>query len=52
MVNLIAQTRQHGCLPSGVAGHLDGPDFERAGVNAQVHLAPLRAVVGAVFLGT
>src|SRR4051812_14908154 len=43
--NLIDQARQHRCIAGGVVGHLDSPDFQRTGVNAQMNLSPLTAVV-------
>src|SRR5450830_302361 len=46
--NLVEQTRQYRRVAGGVVGHLDGPDLQRGGVYAQVHLAPLTAILGAM----
>jgi hypothetical protein len=48
------QLGQHGrttyAVLHAVVGHFDGPDLQRVGVNAQVHLAPLPPVLGPVLL--
>jgi hypothetical protein len=52
--HLSQQLGQHGhttcAVLQAVVGHFDGPDLQRLGVNAQVHLAPLPPVLGAVLL--
>ena len=45
---LSQQLGQHGRVAHAVVGDLDGSDLQRVGVNAQVHLAPLPPVLGAV----
>ncbi len=47
---LAQQLGQHGRIAHAVVGHFDGPDLQRARVNAQMHLAPLTPVLGSVFL--
>jgi len=47
---LSQQMRQHGGIPHTVVGHLDGPYLQGLGINAQMHLAPLPAVLGTVLL--
>jgi hypothetical protein len=51
---LSQQLGQHGRTACAVlhaaVGHLDGPDLQCVGVNAQVHLAPLPPVLDAVLL--
>lgn len=39
-----------GAIAAGVVRHLNGADFQGAGINAKVHFATLMAVVGAMFL--
>lgn len=41
---------QHGRIAHAVASHSNGPYLQRVCINAQVHLAPLPPVFGAVFL--
>ncbi|OHX19879.1 hypothetical protein BI344_16195 [Chromobacterium sphagni] len=43
-----SQLRQYQRVAHTVAGHLDSSDFQRFGVNAQVCLAPLPTIFGAV----
>lgn len=49
--NLGKEVRQHRRITRPIAGDIDGPDFLGFGVNPQVHLTPLPAVVGAMLLG-
>lgn len=49
--DLFQQTGHHGCIASGVVGYFDGPDFQRGGINAQVDLAPLAAIVSPMLFG-
>jgi len=48
---LVQQLRQHRRIANSIVGDLDGPDLKCVGINAQMYLAPLPAVFGAVFLG-
>lgn len=47
---LAEQLWQHGGITYAVVSDLDGPNFKRARINAQMHLAPLAPVFGPVFL--
>lgn len=49
--NLGEQFRQHWGIAHAVAGDLNRSNFQRLGINPQMHLAPLAAVVGTVLLG-
>ena len=44
------QSRQHGRIAHAVVCDLDGPYLQRAGIDAQVHFAPLAPVLSPVFL--
>ena len=44
------QLGQHGCVAHTVVAHLNGPNLQRTGIKAQMHLAPLTPVLGPVFL--
>ena len=48
--NLRQQLRQHRCIANGVVRDLDGTDLQGLSIDAQVHLAPLPAIVGPVLL--
>ena len=47
---LAQQLRQHGRITHAVVGHLNGPNLQRLGVNAQTHLAPLTPIVSSMLL--
>gem|GEM_PF-5857480 len=48
--NLRQQLVQHRCIANGVVRDLDGTDLQGLSIDAQVHLAPLPAIVGPVLL--
>ena len=48
--DLRQQLRQHRRVADAVVRDLDGPDLQRLGINAQMHLAPLPTVFRAMFL--
>ena len=48
--DLRQQLRQHRRVADAVVRDLDGPDLQRLGINAQMHLAPLPAVFRAMLL--
>src|SRR5471030_2844879 len=48
--NLVEQARQHWRITGRVVRDLNGANFQGRRINAKVHLAPLTAVVGTMFL--
>jgi len=48
--NLVEQASQHLRVAGGVVGHFNSLDFQGRGINSKVHLTPLTAVVGTMFL--
>ena len=42
--------RKHGRITHAVVGHLNGPNLQCLGVNAQVHRAPLTPIVSSMLL--
>lgn len=49
--DLFQQTGHHGRVASGIVGYFDGADFQGGGINAQVDLPPLAAIVGTMLFG-
>ncbi len=47
--NLCPQIRQHRRITHTIAGDFNRADFQRLRVDAQMHLAPLSTVLGAMF---
>lgn len=47
---LAEQFRQHRRIPGAVVGDFNGPDCQRAGIDTQMHLAPLASILGTILI--
>jgi hypothetical protein len=49
--DLVKQARQHRGVSGRIVSHFDSSNLQRSCVNAQVNLAPLATIVGAMLFG-